>query len=72
MTYIVGIDIAKEKFDVCLLDEATQAHNEIFTNSKSGINKFHRWLKKRGAKSAHICLEATGIYGDLLAETLYS
>jgi transposase len=71
MTYIVGIDIAKEKFDVCLLDEASQAHNDIFANSKSGINKFHRWLKKRGAKTAHICLEATGIYGDLLAETLH-
>lgn len=71
MVAIVGIDIAKDKFDVCLLDETTQAHQETFANTKSGINKLHRWLKKRDAKTAHVCLEATGIYGDLVAETLH-
>jgi transposase len=71
MTAIVGIDIAKEKFDVCLLDEAGKSAGEEFPNSKSGINKLHRWLKKHGAKTAHICLEATGIYGDLVAETMH-
>lgn len=71
MTAIIGIDIAKDKFDVCLLDEAGQAHHEMFANTKSGINKLHTWLKKRGAKAAHVCLEATGIYGDLVAETLH-
>lgn len=71
MTYIVGIDIAKDKFDVCLLDDGGQAYHESLANTKSGINKLHRWLKKHGAKTAHICLEATGIYGDLLAETMH-
>jgi len=70
MNAIVGIDIAKDKFDVCLLDVEGQAHEEVFTNSKSGINKLHRWLKKHGAKQAHIALEATGIYGELVAETM--
>lgn len=71
MSYIVGIDIAKDKFDICLLDPQQQAHSECLPNTKSGINKLHRWLKKLGANDAHICLEATGIYGELLAETLY-
>ena len=71
MKAIVGIDIAKEKFDVCLLDENNESHFEEFANSKSGINRFHQWLKKRDAKQAHLCLEATGIYGDLLAETMF-
>ena len=31
----------------------------------------HRWLKKHGSKHAHIALEATGIYGELLAETMH-
>lgn len=71
MVAIVGIDIAKDKFDVCLLDEVAQAHQETFANTKSGINKLHRWLKKRDVKTAHVCLESTGIYGDLVAETLH-
>ncbi len=71
MEHIVGIDIAKEKFDVCLLDDRGEGHQESFVNSKSGINKLHNWLKKRGAKTAQVCLEATGVYGDLVAETLH-
>ena len=72
MTAIVGIDIAKDKFDVCLLNESPVAQQATFANSKSGINKLHNWLKKQGARTAHICLEATGIYGDLVAETLHT
>lgn len=71
MEPIVGIDIAKDKFDVCLLDSAGQTHQENFSNTKSGINKLHKWLKKRGAKTAQVCLEATGVYGELVAETLH-
>lgn len=71
MEHIVGIDIAKDKFDVCLLDSEGQSHQETFTNTKSGINKLHKWLKKRGAKTAQVCLEATGVYGELVAETLH-
>jgi transposase len=72
MTALVGIDIAKDKFDVCLLNEAGKAQQATFANSKQGINQLHHWLKKQGAKQARVCLEATGIYGDLVAETLYS
>ena len=72
MTAIVGIDIAKDKFDVCLLNEAGKAQEASFANSKQGIDQLHHWLKKQGAKQAQVCLEATGIYGDLVAETLHS
>jgi transposase len=72
MTAIVGIDIAKDKFDVCLLNETGKAQEATFANSKQGINQLHHWLKKQGAKQAQVCLEATGIYGDLVAETLHS
>ena len=72
MSVIVGIDIAKDKFDVCLLNEAGKTQEATFANSKQGINQLHHWLKKQGAKHAQVCLEATGIYGDLVAETLHS
>lgn len=71
MTAIVGVDISKNDMDVCLLlDE--QAIHQTFPNTKSGINKLHRWLKKQDAPNAHLCLEATGVYGDLLAETMHA
>jgi len=69
--YVVGIDISKESLDVCLLDEQGQRQQETFANRKPGINKLHNWLKKRGAKTAQVCLEATGVYGDAVAETLH-
>jgi transposase len=72
MTAIVGIDIAKDKFDVCLLNEAGEARQATFANNKQGINQLHHWLKKQGARQAQVCLEATGIYGDLVAESLHS
>lgn len=71
MKAIVGIDIAKDKFDVCLLTPDGAGYESVFDNSKSGINTFHRWLKKQKVKQAHIALEATGIYGDLVAETMH-
>jgi len=72
MRVIVGIDIAKDKLDVCLLNEVGKAQEASFANTKQGINQLHHWLKKQGAKQAQVCLEATGIYGDLVAETLHS
>jgi transposase len=72
MTAIVGIDIAKDKFDVCLLKETGEGQQATFANNQAGINQLHHWLKKQGAKQAQVCLEATGIYGDLVAETLHS
>lgn len=72
MKNYAGIDIAKDSFDVCLLTSTGETVEEQFDNKKSGINKFHRWLKKHGAKQAHLALEATGVYGELLAETMHS
>ena len=71
MPYIIGLDIAKDTIEVCVLDEAAKAQQATFANHKSGINKLHRWLKQAGARTGHVCLEATGIYGELVAETLH-
>lgn len=71
MNAIVGVDIAKDSFEACLLDEQGQVHEASFPNLLKGIKQFERWLKQLGCGKAHVCLEATGIYGDLLAETLH-
>lgn len=70
MDYIVGIDIAKDKFDVCLVRLDGQQEHAEMSNTPEGFRTLRNWLKKRGAKTAHVCMEATGIYGEALAEEL--
>jgi transposase len=68
---IVGIDIAKKKFDVALLlGEKTKSG--AFHNTPAGFATFARWLTTRhGEERIHACMEATGTYGEELALYLY-
>jgi len=71
---ILGIDIAKRKFDVCLRPAPTVAgarHNATFSNNLKGFRALLRWLAKQQAPCVHACLEATSRYGDELALFLH-
>ncbi len=70
-TAILGIDIAKETFDVMLLHDGRQQGAQ-FSNDPAGFKTLRSWLHKRKVKQLHACLEATGQYGDALAEYLHS
>ena len=67
---ILGIDVAKETFQVTLL-HAEQSRRAEFPNEPKGFAQLARWLAKRGVQHVHACLEATGRYGDELAEFLH-
>lgn len=69
-TPFLGIDIAKDTFQVTLLQDA-QTNSGAFANDPAGFRKLTAWLKKRKAKTVWACQEATGRYGDALAEYLY-
>jgi transposase len=70
----VGIDVSKEHFNValCSFPESEAAHylNADFDNTPSGIKAFLQLLKREHALAAHLCMEATGRYWELLAFTL--
>lgn len=66
---VVGIDIAKKKFDMALLVKGKVKKKACF-NTQEGYQEAASWLSRHGAPQAHICLEATGTYGDELAITL--
>jgi transposase len=66
----LGIDIAKDSFSVALLRD-TQTHSAEFANSSAGFKQLSQWLGKRKCKTVRACLEATGRYGEPLAEYLY-
>jgi transposase len=70
MNMFLGIDISKSKFDVALLNDGKYKH-KVFSNDNSGFKKLHEWLTSRNALDCHACLEATGVYGDDLAQYMY-
>ena len=67
----LGIDIAKEKFDV-RVEVGGKAKKKQFANSPDGYMQLSDWLKHVGIEQVHACMEATGTYGEALAEYLYS
>jgi len=66
----LGIDIAKDTFSVALLSEQ-QTHAAEFANSSTGFKQLTKWLNKRKCKTVSACMEATGRYGEPLAEYLH-
>ncbi len=64
----VGVDIAKDKFDVSLAIGGRRK-NSTFNNTPEGHQKMMDALKK-SQTDAWVCMEATGIYGEALADAL--
>src|SRR5581483_2257921 len=68
----VGIDVSKERLDVLLLHEANRV-GQHFTNTATGFSKLDGWLKRRfKPDQVHICLEATGPYGEAVEDYLFA
>jgi transposase len=67
---VLGIDIAKQKFDASLLVNGKAKHKTC-KNSAEGFEMLRLWLEKQGIQKVHACLEATGTYGEDLAIYLY-
>lgn len=68
----VGIDVAKSKLDVALLDERGKVKNHVFANDAKGHALLIAWLLDRAgaAMQVHVCMEATGPYGEASATAL--
>jgi len=68
---VLGIDVAKETLDISLSDGFHLQHGQ-FANTEKGHKQLEYWLRERSSTSVHVCMEATGQYGDKIAEHLYS
>jgi transposase len=66
----LGIDIAKRKFDVALRLPDARVRAKAFDNDTAGHAALGRWVARYHAGPVHACLEATGTYGERLAEAL--
>jgi transposase len=67
----LGIDIAKLKFNVCLLHTGGKLKHKVFPNTAVGFQQLDAWLIKQGTPRPHACMEATGVYGEALALHLH-
>lgn len=70
MNYL-GIDVSKAKIDCCLILNGRYLHR-VFKNDEAGFKKLLEWLAKyTTANEIHACLEATGVYGEKIADFLH-
>ena len=68
----LGIDIAKLKFNVCLINSKDKLKHKVFPNSPDGFTQLVAWLAKQNVERVHACMEATGTYGEALAYHLHA
>lgn len=66
----VGIDVSKEKIDVAFQPKKGKWRDKVFPNTRSGFEQLRAWLAALGISSAHVCMEATNVYWENLAEDL--
>ena len=70
-TATVGIDVSKAKLDVVLRwGEGREAHRQV-SNDSAGHQALAEWLQQQGVEGVGVCLEATGRYGQALAQHLH-
>lgn len=70
---ILGIDVAKAKLDVELMfDGGGKTLKHQFANSPKGHKLLQGWLDSLRIEQVHACLEATGTYGEAVAEFLFA
>jgi transposase len=78
LKYSLGIDLAKDKLDVCLVSlDAGQTikvkAQRKFANTLSGFKELHQWIKKHLKEPIAFTalVEATGVYHEKLAVYLF-
>lgn len=71
-TFHLGIDVAKAKLDCALRAAEGKIRHKVVPNSAAGFAALTEWLDKQGAVGVHVCMEATGVYWEAVAEYLAS
>jgi transposase len=69
-SFHLGIDIAKAKLDCALRLPNGKFRNQRLPNTPKGFAELDHWLDQQGVGTLHVCMEATGIYWEAVAEHL--
>lgn len=68
--FYLGIDVAKSKLDCALRLPSGKFRSKVIANSGDGFTQLIAWLASHQATSVHVCMEATGIYWEDVAQAL--
>lgn len=66
----LGIDVAKAKLDCALRRPDGKFRSKGVANTPAGFEQLLHWLAAQQAGEAHVCMEATGIYWEAVAQFL--
>ena len=70
MRFNLGIDVAKLKLDCALRMADGKLKHKVVENNSKGFAALSDWLAKHADGEVHVCMEATGIYWEAVAEHL--
>ncbi|MGZ0078136.1 IS110 family transposase [Methylomonas sp. TEB] len=68
--FYLGIDVAKAKLDCALRLPSGKFRAKVIPNTLDGFATLLTWLAAQKAQSPHVCMEATGIYWEDVAQHL--
>lgn len=71
-SFYLGIDVAKAKLDCALRLPDNRYKHKVIENNQKGFAALVEWLDKHAATDAHVCMEATSVYWEAIAEYLAS
>jgi len=69
-SFVLGIDVSKDKLECALKLPDGKLRHKVVSNALEGFKHLDEWLAQRGVGQVHVCMEATGIYWEALAEQL--
>lgn len=69
-TFYLGIDVAKAKLDCALRLPNGKFRTKAIPNSPEGFTALATWLTDKDALDVQVCLEATGVYWEDIAQFL--
>ena len=68
----IGVDVSKKKLDVALITAQGKYRCKVFDNDGVGFKAFLDWIKVHVPEgAAQVCMEATGVYHEALANFLF-
>ena len=67
---VLGLDVGKAKLDGALRLPGGKFKTKVVANTPAGFRELQAWLGKHAAAPVRVCLEATGVYWEAVAEFL--
>ena len=66
----VGIDVSQQTLDAAAIIGGCVVYADTVSNNQAGFKTLKAWLESLNSPDLHICMEATGVYYEEVADYL--